>query len=344
MGYRLDATELLGKANDLRLLGIGVEGKPNSPGRSKVRCRFPAVSRAYSFRRRVNKAAWLELKTQPTAWQAQGLLQWRLDAQYADLLAKFTITSPREDLNLVEFFIDKSMTLADVSGPDVTAGICMKLGFRYGCGQPRKETTLMLSGWRSFPAKGGAAAEKGLVVPGIYPLQTQVTAINLEVVPAPRTQLRLKQSLNLRSNAARTFLFAIEKAPYEATFAWTAETKSLEGSILTKVQRIEQGMEIWHGIRLTTDRGKLPSIKLHLKDWLYEPVILNAPGGNRAANGEQGPEASSLDDPVPAGLAERSVHCTAWDHRRGQACEHFLAIRGDRGHRPAPSHGGLERR
>jgi hypothetical protein len=282
LGYRLDAAEIRRSAQNLvAVLSINAEDfeqqwkKQNAPSLPPG----APVSRAYRFQRKATKA-WLELITRPNAWQATGQLQWNLDHHKADLQGKFTITSPMEDLFFLEFYIDKSMTLADVAGPDVSRWQLHESRLQVWLRQPRKETTIKMIGWRSVPAHVAAAPKKSFVLPGIYlySLETQLGAVTVEIRPASGIHLEMERSLNLRTNGAGRFHFTIEKAPYEASFRLNYETKLPEVSMLTKVHGTDQGMEIWHGIRLTTQRGQLPNLKLHLKDWPHQALLLDAPG------------------------------------------------------------------
>lgn len=278
LGYRLDAAELLGKANNLRVLGINSDDFEQH-WKKQSSMLLPGVSRAYSFQRESSKAAWLELKTQPAVWHAQGLLQWRLDTHFADLDAQLTITSAKEDVQMVEFFVDKALTLAEVTGTDVRRWNLHDTKLQVWLRQPRKETTLNLSGWRAFPSKG-AVGEKSFVAPCLYPRQTALAGLNMEFVPAPRTQLRLKHALNLRSHTTKKLAFAIDKGPYEAAVAWSAEPKPTEVSVLTKVQGTGDKIDILQEVRLTPERGQLPLIKLHVKEGPAQAMLLDAPGAN----------------------------------------------------------------
>ncbi len=277
LGYRLDATELKAQSPNIALQAINAEEFEQLWKKQSTQP-LPSLSRAYRFQRKTSTAAWLELTTQPTTWQARGQLLWNLDQHHADLHGTFTISSAREDLMLLEFFIDKSITLTDVDGPDVRRWNLSQSQLQIWLRQPRKETTLKLTGWRSQLPKGGTPTEKTFALPPVYPRQAQASAVTVEVVPAPGIHLRQKHLQNLRPSAARTLHYAIEKVPYEATFAWTAETKPPEALMLTKVNRTEQGMAVWHGVRLRTVRGQLPTLKVHLKDWQHGPLTLDAPG------------------------------------------------------------------
>jgi hypothetical protein len=280
LGYRLDAEET-GRAapNLVAVLNVSADQfqqqwkKQNAPTLPPG----PTLTRAYTFQRKAAKA-WLELRTQPHDWKAQGQIQWNVNHAFADVQGKFTITSSRENLIFLEFFVDPSMTLADVTGPDVRRWYLHESILQVWLRQPRKETSIKLSGWRSHFAKVGSAKNGAFALPCIYPLDTQLAAVTLEVRPESSIHLELERSSRLRPNGAGKLNFTVDEAAYQATFRMTAETKSPSGTMLTKVRGSEQGMEIWHAIHMTTRRGQLPNVKLHVKDWTLDGLLLDAPG------------------------------------------------------------------
>jgi hypothetical protein len=70
----------------------------------------------------------------------------------------------------------------------------------------------------------------------------------------------------------------IEDAPYEAVFWLRSDASPPQATLLTKVQKSDDGIDATYRIRLTTDRGKLPTLKVHLKNWAGEPMQVDAPG------------------------------------------------------------------
>ncbi len=98
---------------------------------------------------------------------------------------------------------------------------------------------------------------------------------------APGLQVDVDQVQLLKKfcapRAAESLRFVIEGAPFEASVTLSPETKPPDAMTLTKVRGSQDGIGIRHTIRLTTNRGLLPNLKLHVKDWPYEPLLLDAP-------------------------------------------------------------------
>jgi hypothetical protein len=268
LGYRHDAVEIKGIAQNL-----AVQSMPTDDFERQWKKQSVPVSRAYSFQRKAAKA-WLELVTQPNAWQTQGQIDWTVDQGYADLLGKFTLTSPQADLMFVEFFVDKTLTLAEVAGPDVRRWHLQDSLLQVWLRQPRKATTLTLTGWRIAPPQA-----KTLALPAVYPLRTQFAGQTLAIRGAPGVHVELDQVKRLRSiPAAGKLQFAVEEPQYEISVRVPAATRPPPASTLLKVRPADRGMEIEQIIRLTTQRGRLPTLQLHLHDWPAD-AVLEAPGG-----------------------------------------------------------------
>jgi hypothetical protein len=315
LAYRLDAVEIRRTAQNLDAVFIINAAdfeqqwkKQNAPSIPAG----PSVSRAYSFQRKATKA-WLELTTQPNARQATGNLQWNLDHHHADLEGNFTLASPLEPLIFLEFFVDKALILADVTGPDIGRWQLQESLLQVWLRQPRKETTIKMIGWRSTPLKTASANKESVfVLPCIYPLQTQLEAVTLDVRPAAGIYLKMERMVRLRTHGEGMFHYTIDATPYEATFRISQEIAPTDVSMLTKVSGTDLGMEIWHGIRLTTQRGQLPIMKLHLKDWPHEPLLVDAPGA------------------IVQPLLDKSIKHPAWTlkYPSGLPQEVFVTLRG----------------
>jgi hypothetical protein len=268
LGYRLDAVEIKGIAQNL-----AVQSMPTDDFERQWKKQPVPVSRAYSFQRKAAKA-WLELITQPNAWQTQGQIDWTVDQGYADLLGKFTLTSPQADLMLVEFFVDKTLTLAEVAGPDVRRWHLQDSLLQVWLKQPRRETSLAITGWRVVPPQA-----KSLSLPSVYPLRTQFAGLTLAIHGAAGVHVELDQVKRLRSiPAAGKLQFAVEEPQYEASVRLSAATRPPPASTLLKVRPADRGMEVEQVIRLTTQRGRLPALQVHLHDWPLD-AVLEAPGG-----------------------------------------------------------------
>ena len=277
LGYRLDAVEVkgtvLGAADPQRITPEEFE----QLWKKQLGPAIPQASRAYSFQRKTPQAG-LDLVIQPSARQAQFHLAWKVDLHHADLLGKFTFTSPREDMTVLDVFVDPALTLADVIGPDVRRwhrqGALLQVWLR----QTRKEASFEIVGWRALPFQNNAPLKKSLPLPVVYPLNATFAEAALELQAAPGIQVDVEQLRRLRPSPLDKHRFLIDDVTYGASIALRLEQKPPQAIQLTKAHGTPDGVEIWHGIRLKTDRGRLPGLKLHLKDWPHESLILDAPG------------------------------------------------------------------
>jgi hypothetical protein len=262
LGYRLDADENP-STQDLAVQNLTPEEfEPlwKKAGGAPV----VAASRAYRFQRKSLQAG-LEIDLRGDSRQAEFHLQWGLDLHHADLLGKFTLRSSHDDLLLLEFFVDPTLTLTDVAGADVKRWHLQDSLLQVWLRQPRKQTTVDLVGWRSLPYKNDPAAKRSLVLPRVTPLGTQIAQADLELRPA--AGIHVEQELVRRL-----------RAPYDAAVSMRLESKPPEAAALTKVQGTPQGVEFWHSIYVPTEQGRLPGLKLEVKDWLGARPTLDAPG------------------------------------------------------------------
>ncbi len=141
---------------------------------------------AYSFQRQNAARRGFELVLPAASRQAQCQIVWNVDFQRADMIGKFTITSSREDLILLEFSVDPAVTLADVAGPDVRRWQLQDARLQVWLRQPKRQTTLDIAGWRAVPHKGNVPVKQTVALPSVYPLQTAITDGTLGIASRPR--------------------------------------------------------------------------------------------------------------------------------------------------------------
>lgn len=277
LGYRLDAAELEVRRQNLTVQSITpaefkqLWKKHHGPEAAQA-------SHAYSFQRTSQQAAGLELILQPNARQVQLQLQWDVEFYHADLLGKFTITSAQDDLMFLEFAIDPTLTLANVAGPDVQSWQMQASVLQVWLRQPRKRTTVEITGWRSLPYKGGLPAQQIVALPSVFLVKTPITEGTLGVRPAPGLLVEPATLKLVRPRPAEPNGYFIDGAAYEASFTLRPDSRPPPALVLTKIHGTQAKIEIRHSVRLTTSHGRLPILKLHLKDGPNEPFTLEAPG------------------------------------------------------------------
>ena len=254
LGYRLDAKETKASPQNLSVQSIQPEDFELGWKKQSIGSSAPAASRAYSFQRPLPQAgAGLILEVQPLARQAQLDVEWRLDMHCAELEAKCLLTSSHEDLSIVTFFIDPALTLSDVTGPEVGRWYLQDSLLQVWLRLPCKQAAVKLTGWRPFDKSTLQQAKKRLALPCVYPLQTQITAASLKLIPARGVRADTDQMRGLRPDPAGPSTWRIDGFPYAASFWLSADNQLLEASLLTKVQSVETGLEIRQGIRITPE-------------------------------------------------------------------------------------------
>ncbi len=277
LGYHLDAPETRRAAQSLvAVQSMSVEEfevqwkKQNGPP-------IPGATRALSFQRSAQQAG-LELEIEPISRQTQAQYQWSVDHHFADLRGTFTLTSVQEDLTLLEFHIAPAFKLADVTGADVQRwhlqDALLQVWLRQNC----KKTTIELTGWQVPPGKSAVTPSFTWIPASVVPLKTRLVDSTLDIFAASDLHMSAEKLKGLRSGPADNLRFAIEGAPFEATLRVKSRPQTPQASMLTKVQAREGRIEVWYGIRLPTERGRLATVKLHVKDWHAEPMVLEAPG------------------------------------------------------------------
>lgn len=277
LGYHLESPEIRRAAQNLVAVQSISSEEFAEQWKKQTGQIAPTATRALSFQRGAPQAG-LELEIEPNARQAQLRLQWNLDHHHALFNGNITFTSAQDDLILLELQVDPALTLADVAGDDVRRWQLHESLLQVWLRQPRKQTTIALTGWRSNPAKKGGPALPSWTAPGIYPLKTRLLTSTLEVHAVSSLNITAEKLKGLRPDPVEKLRFAIDFVPYEAAFRTSPRVRPPLASSLTKVQAAEGDIEVWHGVRLTSERGHLPKITLLLKGWRHEPMALNAPG------------------------------------------------------------------
>ncbi len=261
-GYRLDADENP-SAQDLAVQSISAEEFEllwKKAGGAPV----VQASRAFRFQRKSAQAG-LEIDLRGDSRQAQFHLQWGLDLHHADLVGSVTFRSARENLMILEFFVDPGLSLTDVAGVDVQRWHLQDSLLQVWLRQPRKETKVDLVGSRSLPYKNDPAAKRSLTLPRVHPVGVQIVQADLELRPA--AGIRVEHELVRRLSA-----------PYAPQVSMRSEVKPPEAEVLTKIEGTPQGVEIDSSIYVATDRGRLPGLMIELKDWPGQAPVLDAPG------------------------------------------------------------------
>lgn len=234
---------------------------------------------AYSFQRKSPQAG-IELALTPGARQCQAQYLWHLDQTHADLVARFSLTSDTENLGFVEFTVDPKLTVSDVHGPDVyrwhLQGNVLQVWMR----QARKQTTMEIAGWQNFSTKKGPAGKDLATFPNVVPTQIRVVEATLDLQVAPGLEVVPTKLNRVRANPAEPNRFAVDGFPCEADFVVRPDRAPPHAVALTSVQRTQAGIDVSHRIRLTTHRGRLPVLKIQVRDGVPDNFSLDAPGAS----------------------------------------------------------------
>jgi hypothetical protein len=292
-----------------------------------------ASGRAYSFNRD-GPAAALELMLASAQTKAIATAAWTVAADHADLQASARLTPGSgptgATLTLLEWEVPSSITLADVSGPDVQrwfrSGVRLQVWLR----QPKEETVVQLTGWVHLvkPSTGKGRPKKGtsgagqLILPCVRllsprPSQTEVSlTASGGVVPTPAGLANLRPSAEA---GPLTFQVSDPSRPYRAVFSLRPAAVSAKVGLLTTVEERDGWASFTTQLQVERPPGKLRPLIVSLHRWPGTDVRLEAPGvprkGRRGAEGlswtlrlpASGPTRFSLKlvgkMPLPAGLA-----------------------------------------
>ncbi|HZZ81799.1 MAG TPA: hypothetical protein VFE62_25085, partial [Gemmataceae bacterium] len=263
LGYRLDADENP-SAQDITVQSVTPEEFDALWKKSAGAPLTTAASRAYRFLRKSQQAG-LELERRGDTRQAQMHLNWRLEPRHADLVGKFTIKSAFEDLMLLEFQVDPGLTLSNVVGAEVKRWHQLDSLLQVWLKQPRKQATLDVLGWHAFNPKDIAVPKRPLALPRVLLRGGQVVKADLEVQPGAGIRI------------AEPRLRAL-KAPYQASVTMSVASQAPEVETLTRIHGSQQGVDLRHAVLVPTDRGRLPILKLNVKDWHGDAAVIDAPG------------------------------------------------------------------
>jgi len=277
LGYRLDATEVRTTAQNLSVQGMNAADFEQAWKKQSQRSTVATPSRAYNFQRKSQQAA-LELVIQPSTRQAEMDLVWKVDLHHAEVIGKFTVTSPLEDITMVEFSVDPALSLADVLGSEVLRWARSESKLQVWLRATSKRVTLEMIGWKTSTFKPGPLSKRSFTLPCIYPLHMQnfVGKIRLETTPV--LELDVEHLRRLRPHANGKYAYEIEGTPYECSFSVRAPGKTAHAHALTRIERADRGIEYTHDLRIATERGTLPNFTVVAKNWQGEPLSLDAPG------------------------------------------------------------------
>ncbi len=277
LGYRLDATELRTTVQNLAVQSLNVADFEQAWKKQNPRSPIATPSRAYNFQRKSQQAG-LELIIQPNVRQAAIDLNWKIDLHHADLIAKVTVTSPYEDVTLLEFFVDPGLTLADVIGPDVYRWSLHESNLQVWVRTTTKRTTLELVGWRALPYQAKSAAKQSFPLPCVYPLNMQNLVGVVAIEAEPGIEIHTERLRRLQPQGAEKHQYQIEGTPFDAFISMSAPKSVAAAQTLTKIERTEHFLEFTQGLRIATERGSVPAFTVLVNNPFPEPFTLSAPG------------------------------------------------------------------
>ena len=280
LGYRMDSADLRPTPRNLAVQSMPT-AEFDQTWKKIGLLTMPAASFAWTFQRTPQPGG-LELLPQPSVRQVKSNLLWRLDSGHADLQATFQFSSLRDDLMFLEFSIDPAFTLAEASGPDVYRWRLHETLLQVWLRQPKKQSVVTITGWRSAPLQAVFAAKQSVSLPGVSPLHFPHGDSLLEVRPAPGLTAVPTLLRNLRAHPVRPLHYAIEAFPFEAAFSLTQTAAPRPALIVTKIANSADGIEVRHVIRLSPNRGRLPGLRLRLNGAPRESFTLDAPGASVA--------------------------------------------------------------
>lgn len=296
VGYRLQASEP-------RTQNLSVENIPTADFAAawkQLTNQAIVVSRAYTFQRKALQSG-LDLVMQPVDRRTQADIVWKIEPHFADLSANFTLTSA-DSMIVQEFSVPATFTLASVTGQEVgrwqLRDQLLQVWFRAPC----KKAEVAIAGWHVLDQAGAVKAKRKFDVPCVYALNTTLAASTLRIEPGPSLVATVNRVSQLRPIAPGPLRFDILKTPYEAEVWLDDQPAAAEAQTLTKVHATEQGIEIWCGIRLTTDRGQLPAFTLQVENWPGGTLLLDAPGATVQPLKDSAPQHRAWKVTHPSGL------------------------------------------
>jgi hypothetical protein len=310
LAYRMDA-DARPKALNLSVASISAEefeqrwkkhGAPAVPA---------AATRAYNFQRAALQAG-LEVVVEPSDQKAQLDVQWHFDKHHADFIAKCVLTSSRDDLTLLEFHVDKALVLASVQGPDVARWHAQESTLQVWLRQPRKTATIEISGWLARGPKGTTTPIKGVSLPAVHPLHVRLGPSTLAIRTPADLQATAEPRRGLRPSPTNALHFDIVEAPFEAAVALQPRKKASDAAALTRLNAGERGLELVHAFRVTTERGVLPALKVHVAGGPDGRPELDAPGAAITLIANPKSNSLSWDVQYPPGMPREVLLSLRW--------------------------------
>ncbi len=274
LGYRLDATESRGAAQNLAVQSMTTaEFLQNWQRLGGIRTAAP--TRAYRFQRKAVVAG-LELFVLPSELKARCEFIWNIDSAGADLSASCVLNDPVGDIKIAEFQVPAGIVVAGVSGVDVNRWQLHENHLQVWLKQPKKQTTITIAGWRVHASKNINQIHSALV---IQPLHAQLVDSVIELRPDVGLEVDVVNQRALRRTARKPVRFAVTASPWDLTYKLLRPKVSPEVDTVTRVQRDEYGIAWSQELRVRSDRGKLPSLHVKITGEDADRVMVNAPDG-----------------------------------------------------------------
>jgi hypothetical protein len=238
------------------------------------------TGRAYSFRRTGPGPA-LEVTLAAPQPPASARVAWRVARGHADLDAEVRLSgegaAEAEDVALVEWEVPPEVTVALVAGPDVDrvsrSGKRLQVWLR----EPRRQTTVRLTGWLRPPA--GSAARFGL--PAVRLVAPRPARAEVVLAAAPGVALEPAGPDNLRQlpgSADPCYEVVAPGRPYGLTLGVRPAKAEAEARLLTAVEARDGWARFTARVALDRPPGEPRPLELRLARWPGADVRLEAPG------------------------------------------------------------------
>jgi hypothetical protein len=278
LAYRVDGLETSDKAVELGVISMSTElfrkKWPVAESRDLV-----VPTRAYSYLRSVSGGT-LQVTVQPARAQVDQQLRWLVDRQFADLEATLKLTAS-EETAVVEWEVPAPVTVARLTGADVRHWSRTGSRIQVWLLQPRKTTTIQLSGWLNLPPKTSDSATFAL--PCLRHPFAKLSATTLSLAPAPGLTLipkrlnQLKAQLEQGPEQPRTY--QSDQSVYAGDFQVRAQPVAPDVTVVTTLELVEGEVSMVSQVTLRVPHGELREAAVRLQDWEGDEVHVDAPPG-----------------------------------------------------------------
>lgn len=278
LAYRVEGLETSDKALDLGIISMSAElfrkKWPIAENQDTI-----TATRAYSYLRS-SPGGRLEVALQPPRAQVEQLVQWTVHRTFADLdtTLKFTAAEPTV---LLEWEVPASVTIAQLSGANVAYWSRTGSRIQIWLVQPRKKTTVSLSGWLKLPVK--SADGGSFQLPHVRHPSAKTAATTLRVTATAGLTLRAQRTENLKPQLPRgpeqSLTYQTDQPFYAAEFVYRVLPVEPDVTVLTALELTSGTASLVSYLRFQVPHGELKDVSIRLRNWEGELVQLDVPAG-----------------------------------------------------------------